>query len=94
MCSKPESTSRLFWDKFASDYDDNQLNDNYKKLIERIVGDVGKTEKVLDAACGTAIISFAIYKNVKHIEATDYSAEMVSIAQQKTITPKEPKTSR
>ena len=86
MYSKPESTSRSFWDKFASGYDDHQLNDNYKKLIERIVGDVGKTEKVLDAACGTAIISFAIFKNVQHIEATDYSAEMVSIAQQKAIT--------
>jgi ubiquinone/menaquinone biosynthesis C-methylase UbiE len=86
LYSKPESTSRSFWDKFASDYDDHQLNDNYKKLIERIVGDVGKTEKVLDAACGTAIISFAIFKNVQHIEAIDYSAEMVSIAQQKAIT--------
>jgi len=85
LYSKPESTSRSFWDKFASDYDDHQLNDNYKKLIERIVGDVGKTEKVLDAACGTAIVAFALSKNVNHVEAADYSAEMIAIAREKAV---------
>jgi len=75
----------LFWDKFASDYDDHQLNDNYKILIERIVGDAGKTEKVLDAACGTAIVSFALSKNVNYVEAADYSAEMIAVAKEKLV---------
>ena len=86
MYSEPESISKIFWDKFASDYDEHQMNEDYTTLISKIVGDVGKTKMVLDAACGTAIISFAIFKNVQHIEATDYSAEMVSIAKQKAIT--------
>jgi ubiquinone/menaquinone biosynthesis C-methylase UbiE len=72
----------MFWDKSASDYDEHQSNEDYETLISMVVGDVGNTRMVLDAACGTAIISFAIYKNVQHIEATDYSSEMVTIAKQ------------
>jgi ubiquinone/menaquinone biosynthesis C-methylase UbiE len=73
MYSEPESISQEYWNKFAADYDGHQLNENYKALIRFVVSDVGNAEKVLDAACGTAIISFAISENVQQIEATDYS---------------------
>jgi ubiquinone/menaquinone biosynthesis C-methylase UbiE len=68
MYSEPESNSQKFWNKFAADYDDHQLNENYKALIKTVVSDVGNAEKVLDAACGTAIISFAISENVPQLQ--------------------------
>jgi SAM-dependent methyltransferase len=85
MYSEPESISQEYWNKFAADYDGHQLNENYKALIRFVVSDVGNAEKVLDAACGTAIISFAISENVQQIEATDYSPEMVSMAKEKAL---------
>jgi len=85
MNSEPESISQKFWNKYAADYDGHQLNENYKALIKTVVSDAGNAEKVLDAACGTAIISFAISENVQQIEATDYSPEMVSIAKEKAL---------
>ena len=69
----------------TSDYDEHQLDDRYRNLIDRIVGDVGQSEKVLDAACGTGIVAFALSKNVKHVEAVDYSAEMIAVAKEKVI---------
>jgi len=70
MYSEPESISQKYWDEFAADYDGHQLNDNYKAMIKTVVSDVGNAEKVLDAACGTAIISFAVSENVQQIDNT------------------------
>jgi ubiquinone/menaquinone biosynthesis C-methylase UbiE len=67
----------------ASGYDEHQWNDKYERLVSRIVADVGNAEKVPDVATGTGVVAFELSRTVASIEATDLSAEMIHVAQEK-----------
>lgn len=69
------------WDRFAKIYDGFMAKDTlaYEQMYDLIRQRVkGKT--VLELATGTGLIAGNIVKNAAHIEATDFSAEMIEKA--------------
>lgn len=71
------------WDRLAKIYDGFMAKDTlaYDRMYDLIRQKVkGKT--VLELATGTGLISGNIVKNAVHIEATDFSAEMIEQAKQ------------
>jgi ubiquinone/menaquinone biosynthesis C-methylase UbiE len=74
-----------FWDKKASDYD-NQLKkakDLYLEVIDLIRQEINKSQILLDIGTGTGEIPIAISDKAGKIIATDFSPEMIKIANQK-----------
>jgi ubiquinone/menaquinone biosynthesis C-methylase UbiE len=74
-----------FWDKKASDYD-NQLKkakDLYLEVIDLIKQEINKSQILLDIGTGTGEIPIAISDKAGKIIATDFSPEMIKIANQK-----------
>ena len=57
----------------------------YKKLIHVLYNKISKkaSSRVLDIGIGTGILSSALYKNGHCITGTDYSVDMLKIAQEK-----------
>jgi phosphatidylethanolamine/phosphatidyl-N-methylethanolamine N-methyltransferase len=77
---------KRFWDRFAKYYDsfiDKIFGRTYKSILENINSDLNSTNNVLEIGTGTGIIPFSIYSKVSSIIATDISAEMIYIANQK-----------
>ena len=70
-----------FWDKHAKQYDRFMRKDAaaYSKMYE-LIRPVVKSKTVLELATGTGLIAKHIVSAVKHIEATDASAEMIAEA--------------
>jgi ubiquinone/menaquinone biosynthesis C-methylase UbiE len=71
-----------YWDKKASDYDNHLKKSEmaYIKVIELIKLEINKAQTVLDIGTGTGEIPIAISDNVGKIIATDYSQEMINVA--------------
>jgi phosphatidylethanolamine/phosphatidyl-N-methylethanolamine N-methyltransferase len=82
---------KKFWDMFATYYDpfiDKVFRKTYKTILENINSDLNSNCKVLEIGTGTGIIPFSIYSKVSSIIATDISARMIQIANQKLINSK------
>jgi ubiquinone/menaquinone biosynthesis C-methylase UbiE len=79
---------RRFWDRFARYYDsfiDKVFRKTYKTILENIDSDLNINNNVLEIGTGTGIIPFSIYSKVSSIIATDISAGMIHIANQKLV---------
>ena len=79
---------RKFWNSKAQDYD-KVVNKFFPKIYETIivnlVQDVGQSEKVLEVATGTGILSIKLSDHVSHIIAIDIAPEMLNVAKEKSV---------
>ena len=75
-----------FWDGCAQNYD-AQVGTHYAEAYEKTAACFKKylkpTDTVLDFACGTGIVTFAVAPSVQSVRAIDVSGEMVRRAQEK-----------
>ena len=75
-----------FWDGRAQNYD-AQVGTHYAEAYEKTAACFKKylkpTDTVLDFACGTGIVTFAVASSVQSVRAIDVSGEMVRRAQEK-----------
>ena len=75
-----------FWDGRAQNYD-AQVGNHYAEAYEKTAAHFKKylkpTDTVLDFACGTGIVTFAVAPSVQSVRAIDVSGEMVRRAQEK-----------
>jgi phosphatidylethanolamine/phosphatidyl-N-methylethanolamine N-methyltransferase len=77
---------RIFWDKFAGNYDSfikNTVDKTYKSVLGNLDSELSVNQNVLEIGTGTGIIPFSICSKVSSIIATDISPEMIRIANQK-----------
>lgn len=70
----------MFWDKAASLYDFFETVYNgkcYRSLPLRVADRIAGSDKVLECACGTGIITEAIARRCEKVIATDFSEGML-----------------
>jgi ubiquinone/menaquinone biosynthesis C-methylase UbiE len=75
-----------FWNSFAKRYDRfirHTLGNTYQILFEKLRIDTFESDRILEIATGTGLLSFEICRQVRHIDAIDISPEMIRIAKQK-----------
>lgn len=74
-----------FWDRWAGRYDRFMSGDKdtYAQIVNRMKKELNRNMDVLELACGTGILSVQLAGNVKMLEATDFSEEMIKQAKQK-----------
>ncbi len=74
---------KKFWDSQAKSYDmvvKFLTRNQYKVMYEFIEAPLTDAMDVLEVATGTGLVAKKIANRVKHIEATDYSEEMIAMA--------------
>lgn len=78
---------RKFWNSKAQNYD-KVVNKFFPKIYETIlvnlIQEVGQSEKVLEVATGTGILSIKLGDRVSHITAIDIAPEMLNVAKEKS----------
>jgi ubiquinone/menaquinone biosynthesis C-methylase UbiE len=77
---------RKFWDSKAPDYDkvvNKFFPKTYQVIIENLIQDAGQSEKLLEVATGTGILTIQLSACVSHITAVDISPEMLQVAKEK-----------
>jgi len=78
---------RKFWNSKAQSYDkvvNKFFPGIYEAILTNITQDVGKSEKVLEVATGTGILSIKLSDYVSHITAIDIAPEMLNVAKEKS----------
>jgi len=79
---------RKFWNSKAQSYD-KVVNKFFPKIYETIlvnlIQDVSQSDKVLEVAVGTGILSIQMSGHVSHITAIDIAPEMLKIAKEKSV---------
>ncbi len=75
-----------FWDRIARRYAADPIKDlrGYERTIERTRQLLGADATVLEIGCGTGTTALALAPSVARIFATDVSAEMIAIAQERS----------
>lgn len=74
---------RSFWDSFAKKYDgfiQKNASSTYEKLLTKLLKDTKETEKLLEIATGTGIISIRLSEQIPAITAIDIAPKMIEIA--------------
>lgn len=74
-----------FWNKAARKYARSRIADEagYQRTLKRVRAYLGQADRVLELGCGTGSTALVLAEAVGHYTATDLSAEMIAIAQQK-----------
>jgi len=74
-----------FWNRVAARYAARPLKDvaAYEALLGDVAGRLQPTDTVLEIGCGTGGTAIRLAPRVAHWLATDFSSEMVRIAQAK-----------
>ncbi len=77
--------NKSFWDRWAKRYDRAMSGDKdtYAQIVSRMKKKLNRNMIVLELACGTGILSVPLARNVKILEATDFSEEMIRQAKAK-----------
>ncbi len=85
MKKDSQNKAEKFWNRTAKSYDREEEKDKeiYKYTIERTKKHLKPYDTILDLGCGTCLFSNELYKNVKHIDAIDFSIKMIEIAKTK-----------
>lgn len=80
-------TNQGFWNRFSGLYDFFMKKDQrtYREIYRLIGSKVTSDMNVLELATGTGLIALAIADKVHHIEATDFSPEMIRAAEKKLL---------
>lgn len=79
-------TSRAFWNHRALQYDQQVgplYEDAYRRTAANSLRHLKPTDRILEFACGTGIVTLAVAPHVAHIRAIDIAEEMVSRARTK-----------
>jgi ubiquinone/menaquinone biosynthesis C-methylase UbiE len=93
MCKPSEKENervikeRVLWEKIAPTYDkqSSKFEQAYKNSIEKSKKVLKNTDKVLEIACGTGIISLGIAEQVNNVIGVDISPKMITIAKEKLL---------
>lgn len=76
-----------FWDGRAQNYD-AQVGNHYAEAYEKTAAHFKKylkpTDAVLDFACGTGIVTFAVAPSVQSVRAIDVSGEWCAARRKKS----------
>ena len=77
--------SAKFWDKTAEKYSKSPIKnmDAYNQTMDRAKAHLSNEDSVLEIGCGTGSTALLLADSVKHITASDISANMIEIAQSK-----------
>lgn len=78
--------NKHFWGKWAVRYDRILSGSGklYRDILSNMQQTLNRNMTVLELACGTGLLSVKIAPTVKHLEATDFSQEMIAQAKKKT----------
>ena len=78
---------RGFWSSFAPKYDTfmKSVGPAYERIVQLIENEVDPADYVLEAACGTGLISMRIAPYVDRYFGCDISPEMIEIARSKAL---------
>jgi ubiquinone/menaquinone biosynthesis C-methylase UbiE len=78
---------RGFWSSFAPKYDTfmKRVSPAYERVVQLIENEVDPADYVLEAACGTGLISMRIAPFVDRYFGCDISPEMIEIARGKAL---------
>ena len=81
----PTEKDARFWNRFADRYAARPIKDTaaYEALLRDVAGRFRATDHVLEIGCGTGGIAIRLAQQVAAFTATDFSSEMVRIAQAK-----------
>lgn len=81
-------TPARFWDRRADSYAKKPVPDEdaYARTLERVRAHLSPDDEVLELGCGTGTTALKLAASARTILATDYSARMIAIAQQKAET--------
>ena len=79
---KKDKSNKRFWDRNASFYDASRRSEKeaYDSMIDRIRSLLTPDMNVLELATATGIIALRVANCCKQIEATDFSVEMIKVA--------------
>lgn len=82
--------NKNFWGKWAARYDRAMSGSGrlYCSILSNMKQTLNRSMTVLELACGTGLLSVKIAPMVKHLEATDFSEEMISQAKKKAYSAK------
>lgn len=82
--------NKNFWEKWAARYDRTMYGSGklYRDLLSTMKQTLDSNMTVLELACGTGLLSVKIASAVKHLEATDFSEEMIIQAKKKAYSSK------
>ncbi len=77
--------NKSFWNRWAERYDPFMRNSEplYDRIAQRMKRQLNRGMYVLELACGTGMISQRIVGNVRSLEATDFSSEMIAQAKKR-----------
>ncbi|MDO4554515.1 MAG: class I SAM-dependent methyltransferase [Lachnospiraceae bacterium] len=80
--------NKEFWNKTAkvykkSTYGRKKEQQAYDKMTKKICEYINRDMNVLELACGPGMISFTIARQCRHLEATDFSENMIKEAKHK-----------
>ena len=81
-------SERKFWNSKAHSYDkvvSKFFPKIYETILVNLIQDVRQSEKVLEVAAGTGILSIQMSGHVSHITAIDIAPEMLKIAKEKSL---------
>lgn len=78
-------TPAAFWDKVARKYANRKISDpeNYEATLARTRSYLGRDDNVLELGAGTSSTALLLAPQVGSYTASDFSAEMVKIGQEK-----------
>lgn len=82
--------NKNFWGKLAARYDRILSGSGklYRDILSNMKQTLNRNMTVLELACGTGLLSVKIVPTVKHLEATDFSEEMIAQAKKKVYSSK------
>lgn len=75
-----------YWSKFTSEFEEKQSHVVGSEILQRMheeLQEENKLGEVLELGCGTGLFTVSLQKISQHVTATDYSDEMVAVAQNK-----------
>lgn len=87
MSSSREDKERSFWSSYAPKYDSfmKRVGPSYERIVQLIENELDPADHVLEAACGTGLISMRIAPFVEKYYGCDISPEMIEIARNKAL---------
>lgn len=74
------TTVQEYWNKRSQTYDSQigpRYEEAYRKTVENMLRYLAPTDRVLDFACGTGIVTLPVARRVAEVRAIDISEEMV-----------------
>jgi ubiquinone/menaquinone biosynthesis C-methylase UbiE len=76
-----------FWNRLARKYAADPIADKagYDRTVERVRGLLGPADRVLELGCGTGTTALLLAGETGSYLATDFSAEMIVIAEEKLV---------